>query len=85
MEQLQPLVIVISRDVGLPFCTFTLADGQTLDLEPDEAREWCKSRGADTDAVESVLDYVWNFRVAKFVINKPKVPQEHHTRIDPLL
>ena len=85
MDKLPPLIITISREVGLSFCTFALADGQTLELEPDEARAWCIQRGANPDDVENVLDYVWNFRIAKFVIKEPKVPQERHTHIDPLL
>lgn len=82
---MRPLLVKIHRDAFIPFFTFKLEDGQTLDLDPDDARKWCRDHGADQDVVEDVLDYVWNFRDADMVISNPKDCKIAGTKIDPLI
>jgi len=56
------------------FFTLALDNGQTEELDPEETRTWFKVRGANMDAIEKVLDHVWNFQRAEVDIQNPKEP-----------
>jgi hypothetical protein len=47
-----------------------------LEMEVEEARTWFRRHGANMDAVESTLDYLWNFYNAAIVIKNPTFMQE---------
>lgn len=71
---LTALHVVIKHEIFSDFFTLRLDNGHTEELEPDEAREWFKARGAKMDAVEKALDHAWNFKRAEFYITEPKEP-----------
>lgn len=78
-----PLRIEIEREAYIPWFTLKLPNGQTEELEPEDVRTWFRNHGADMDAVEKCLDYVWNFHKAVFVIKNPVKDGPSPTRIDP--
>lgn len=53
--------VKIRREPFLPWFTLELDNGYSEELEPDEARNWFRERGANMDVVERALDHVWNF------------------------
>jgi hypothetical protein len=79
----KPLVVKLTRIPFGSFVTLTLDDGATEDLEPDEAREWFKIRGANMEGVEKALDYVWNFYTAGITVHNPKKPILKTSRVTP--
>jgi hypothetical protein len=78
-----PLVVRIMREPFSPFFMLAVISGMpaqpTEDLSPDEARLWLTERGADKEAVEKALDYVWNmygFRKKVLLnIHNPREPK----------
>jgi hypothetical protein len=68
------LHVIIKHEIFSDFFTLVQSNGHTEELEPDEAREWFKIRGAKMDAVEKALDHAWNFKRAEFYIQTPKEP-----------
>jgi hypothetical protein len=68
------LHVIIKHEIFSDFFTLVLPNGHTEEVEPDEAREWFKLRGAKMDAVEKALDHAWNFKRAEFYIQEPKEP-----------
>jgi len=72
----QPTTILITREPFGDWFTLTLPNGHTEELEPDPCRQWFKERGAKMDAVEKVLDHVWNFQRANINIANFREPVE---------
>ena len=68
------LHVLITRPMWGEFFTLALDNGQTEELDPEETRTWFKVRGANMDAIEKVLDHVWNFQRAEVDIQNPKEP-----------
>lgn len=68
------LHVLITREPFSDFFVITLDNGHTEELEVEETRLWFKTRGADMDKMEKVLDHVWNFYRAEAVIDSPKEP-----------
>jgi len=72
-----PITVKVSREIPMPWFKLDIVEnGYTEELDPDECREWFKSRGASMDAVERALDYVWNFGNYKPVYVKITNPIE---------
>lgn len=80
---LPPMRVRLTRIPYGSFVTLTLDDGASEDLEPDDAKEWFRVRGANMLAVEEALDYVWNFYETEFLIQKPKRPPQVVSRLTP--
>lgn len=75
VENENSIDVLVTREIGLPWFTIRLASGHTEELEPDETRNWFKIRGANPDAVERMLDHVWNFgKSVATIVNPRKVP-----------
>jgi hypothetical protein len=68
------LHVIIKHEIFTDFFTLVLENGHTEEVEPEEAREWFKLRGAKMDSVEKALDHAWNFKRAEFYIQEPKTP-----------
>ena len=56
-----PFHLVITREPWGDYFEFHLPNGDSLQFDPDEARDWLKSHGANPDGAEKALDHVWNF------------------------
>lgn len=67
----------------MSWVTLTMKDGATEDLEPDDARNWFKARGARMDIVEKAMDHVWNFYYAEVTIHSPKLPPQVVSKVMP--
>jgi hypothetical protein len=83
---LPPLLVKITREPGLESYTFTLPDGSTEDLEPEEALEWFRLRHVgrmDVDLIERALDDCWNFYSAEILVENPRIPRVELTRTSP--
>lgn len=65
----------LSRSYGCEWFILNVSDGSSEELDPDDARDWFKQRGANVDVVEKALDYCWNFYQATVVIRNPKKPR----------
>ncbi len=81
-------VVKISREVPYQYFQLTLThkDDQTLELDPEETREWFKLRGANMNVVEQALDYVWNFgdlRPVHVTIENFREPTQPHRPAEP--
>ena len=86
IPNLPPMRIKIEREIPLPWFTLKLEDGSTEELEPEDAREWFRLRGADMVQVNKAMDFIWNFGMYKpvyVVINKPKLYRPLDSRIAP--
>lgn len=56
------------------FFTLHHDNGQSEELDPEEARAWFKVRGANMSEMEKVMDQCWNFGRAEVEIENPKIP-----------
>jgi hypothetical protein len=60
-----PVIVRLTREPWSPFFSLSVeagdGAGSTEDLEPDEARDWFKDRGANMVMVEKALDDCWAF------------------------
>lgn len=79
------LVVQLRREPFEDEFTITLPDGTSEELEAEDLRTWFKVRGADEIAVESAMDYCWNFYAAEFEIKNPKVPVQKNSNVLPQL
>ena len=69
------LHVRLFRAMWSDYFTLVLDNGQSEELEPEELREWFRSRGADMAKMEKVFDTTWNFGRAEVVIKNPKEPK----------
>lgn len=79
VPQGQPATIKIEREPWSDYFTITSPNGHSEELEVEETREWFRTRGANMDKLETVLDHVWNFRRAEVTIKNFRAPQEPST------
>jgi len=56
-----PFHLIITREPWGDYFVFVLPNGDSLQFDPDEAREWLKVHGANEEAAEKALDHCWNF------------------------
>jgi hypothetical protein len=83
LEQLPPLLVEVTREIPLEtFILRSVDSGQTEELDPEEAREWFRSRNANMTEVESALDYVWNFGTYRPVVVEIQQPKHPRTFSD---
>jgi hypothetical protein len=74
-EIAQPITVNLRREPYCDWFIFQIDDGSSEELDPDDAREWFKQRGANMDVVEKALDYCWNFYKATITIKSPRKPR----------
>ena len=77
------LNVRLLREPFLDFFTVQLDGGYSEELEPDEAREWFRLRGANMNMVEKAMDHCWNFYEAEIWIKEPKTPKAPNASILP--
>lgn len=70
-----PMTVMVSREAFSDFFVIQLENGQSEELEPEEARQWFREHGANPDVVEKCLDHVWNFRQAEITIADFRLPR----------
>ena len=69
------MTVDVSREAFSDYFVIRLENGQSEELEPEEARQWFREHGANMDAVEKCLDHVYNFRQAVIVITDFRLPR----------
>jgi len=71
-ENNQSLIIQVLREPYIELFTLVFENGESEELEPEEARDFFKKIGADMYEVERALDYCWNFYNVTIVVDNPK-------------
>ena len=75
------VVVVLRREPYADHVELKMDNGFSELLTAEDARAWFSKRGANMNAVEKALDYVWNFYNAEVVIsNYTPVVEKHFVR-----
>jgi hypothetical protein len=85
-ETLSPLLVLVTREVGLDWFTMHLPDGSTEDVDAEEAVEWFRLRHSgrmDLTLIERAIDDAWNFGESEVLIQNPRRPAVEVNRTTP--
>lgn len=70
-----PATILVTREPFSDYYVLTLENGQTEELEVEEAKTWFREHGARMDAVDKAMDHCWNFYSVQITIADFRIPK----------